>query len=269
MVQAGGDNRRRALERTLPKRLDSERIKFCGKTHLQNVANSARLSRGALISHGTESFILSSHLGPRPIRAIGGVRVETLSGSALLNGQPILSGKVPAGSLAGGGAAGITVSSNNNNISLGLVNPTNKLQVLGGATFTSGNSAPNQTVRWTPGNASWSFTSDRNVKERIEQVDTKAVLERLSRLPVAEWSYQGYPQRHVGPMAQDLHEQFPLNENDQALNDADLHGVALAAIQGLNQKLETELKAKEAEIEQLKQSLVRLEGLVRQSRLQR
>ncbi len=41
-------------------------------------------------------------------------------------------------------------------------------------------------------------------------------------------------------MAQDFHGLFPLNDNDKVLNDADLHGVELAAIQGLNQKLETE-----------------------------
>jgi hypothetical protein len=44
-------------------------------------------------------------------------------------------------------------------------------------------------------------------------------------------------------MAQDFHAAFPLNESDTTLNDADLHGVALAAIQGLNGKLESRNEA--------------------------
>ena len=48
----------------------------------------------------------------------------------------------------------------------------------------------------------------------------------------SEWSYIGFGQRHIGAMAQDFHAQFPLNEDDKALNDADPHGVALAALNG-------------------------------------
>jgi hypothetical protein len=109
-----------------------------------------------------------------------------------------------------------------------------------------------------PGSASWSFTSDRTAKDRVEPVNTQSVLDRVSRLSINEWSYIGYDQRHIGPMAQDFHEQFPLNENDKALNDADLHGVALAAIQGLNKKLDQ----KETEIAELKARLERLEELL-------
>ncbi|MGA2247909.1 MAG: tail fiber domain-containing protein [Verrucomicrobiota bacterium] len=108
----------------------------------------------------------------------------------------------------------------------------------GGVLFTSGNGSPNQTVSWTPGSASWSFSSDRNLKDRFENVDAASVLDKVAQLPVVEWSYKGYPQRHIGAMAQDFHQFFPLNDNDKVLNDADLHGVELAAIQGLNQKLE-------------------------------
>jgi len=124
------------------------------------------------------------------------------------------------------------------NLGLGIPVPTAKLHVVGGALFTSGAGGANQSVSWSPGAASWSFTSDRNTKEDIKPVDPRAVLEKLTRIPIAEWNYIGYEQRHIGPMAQDFHAAFPLNESDTSLNDADLHGVALAAIQGLNQKLE-------------------------------
>jgi len=118
----------------------------------------------------------------------------------------------------------------------------------GGVTFTSGSGAANQTVSWTPGSGSWSFSSDRNLKDRFQSVDARAVLEKVSQLPIMEWSYKEYPERHIGAMAQDFHALFPLNANDKALNDADLHGVALAAIKGLNQKLEE----RDAEVAELK-----------------
>jgi hypothetical protein len=147
-------------------------------------------------------------------------------------------------------------------VGIGTATPTNRLHVIGGATFSSGVGGANQNVVWTPGGASWSFTSDRDSKDRVFPVNPQSVLEKISRLPIAEWSYIGYDQRHIGPMAQDFHAEFPLNANDKALNDADLHGVALAAIQGLNQKVEEQFKARNAEIEELKQRLATLEMLI-------
>jgi hypothetical protein len=134
----------------------------------------------------------------------------------------------------------------------------------GGVRFTSGSGSANQTVSWTPGTGSWSFSSDRNLKDRFEAVDAESVLAKVAQLPIVEWSYQGYPQRHIGAMAQDFHGLFPLNDNDKALNEADLHGVALAAIKGLNQKVEEQLKTKDAEIGELKQRLEKLEQALNQ-----
>ena len=131
----------------------------------------------------------------------------------------------------------------------------------GGVVFTSGSSGTAQTVSWTPGSASWSFSSDRNLKDRFETLDAASVLDRVTRLPIVEWSYKGYSQRHIGAMAQDFHALFPLNNDDKSLNDADLHGVELAAIQGLNQKL----NEKDAEIQELKQRLDKLETLMSHS----
>jgi trimeric autotransporter adhesin len=128
----------------------------------------------------------------------------------------------------------------------------------GGVGFTSGVSGTDQGVSWAPGSGAWLFSSDRNVKDRFAPVDDQAVLDKLSRLPLAEWSYKGYSQRHIGPMAQDWHALFPLNTNDKQLNELDVQGVALAAIQGLNQKLDE----KDAEIADLKTRLEKLEQLV-------
>ena len=158
-----------------------------------------------------------------------------------------------------GGGLGTTVGSQTlaltwnsaGNVGIGTSSPTNKLHVLGGATFSSGNAGANQNVVWVPGSASWSFTSDRHAKDRIAPVDAQAVLAKVARVPIQEWSYIGYEQRHIGPMAQDFHAQFPLNADNKTLNDADLHGVALAAIQGLNEKLEVGRQKSEVKIQQL------------------
>jgi hypothetical protein len=122
---------------------------------------------------------------------------------------------------------------------------------LGGVRFTSASGGGNQTVSWTPGSASWTFSSDRNLKDRFSTVNPEAVLEKVSQLPIVEWSYKSYPQRHVGVMAQDFHAAFPLNNEDTLLNDADLHGVTLAAIQGLNQKVEAGNRKSEDRIQRL------------------
>jgi hypothetical protein len=152
----------------------------------------------------------------------------------------------------------------NGNTGLGTSTPTNKLHVIGGATFTSG-SGPANAVVWTPGSGAWSFTSDRNAKERLEPVDPEAVLDKVSRLPITEWNYKGYSQRHIGAMAQDFHAEFPLNESDTTLNDADLHGVTLAAIQGLNRKLhqsEAEMRSLKEQNESLRNEMETLKTAV-------
>ena len=74
---------------------------------------------------------------------------------------------------------------------------------------------------------------------------------------------------HLGPMAQDFHAAFGLNgADDKHIATVDEGGVALAAIQGLNQKVEAqqaELQQKETEVTELKQRLATLEKIVLKS----
>ena len=109
----------------------------------------------------------------------------------------------------------------------------------------------------------WSFSSDRNLKEDFSPVNGSEVLEKVLRLPIQEWNFIGYTSRHIGPMAQDFHELFPLQGSSETmLSDGDLHGIALSALQGLNQKLEDQLQQKDAEIAALEERLERLERLL-------
>ena len=66
----------------------------------------------------------------------------------------------------------------------------------------------------------------------------------------------------MGPMAQDFYAAFGLGGGDTTITSMDPDGVALAAIQGLNQKLEetrAELKRRDAENAELRQRMERLE----------
>jgi hypothetical protein len=99
--------------------------------------------------------------------------------------------------------------------------------------------------------------SSRHVKTAFASIDAGTILSRVLALPLSEWSYVNAPERrHIGPMSQDFHAAFGLNgADDEAIATVDADGVALAAIQGLNAKLEAELAALRAEMAQLRAAL--------------
>jgi hypothetical protein len=140
------------------------------------------------------------------------------------------------------------------------------VRCAGGARFYSSRTLASGVLLY-PGDGSWSSASDRNLKENFRAVDTRQVLERVARLPVTEWNYktQDSTVRHIGPMAQDFHASFgTAGDDDKHIATVDADGVALAAIQGLNQKLE-EQRAENAE---LKARLDRLEKLIARESIQ-
>lgn len=116
------------------------------------------------------------------------------------------------------------------------------------------------------GSGTWSTLSDRHAKENVEPVDSRRVLEGVLAMPVATWSYkaQDGAVRHMGPMAQDFHRAFGLGVSDKMIDSVDPDGVAFAAIQGLNARLQAELAdlraEKDAEIDELLTRIERLEA---------
>ena len=124
-----------------------------------------------------------------------------------------------------------------------------EVDVSGNATFTNDLTVNGMTV-----------SSDRNLKEEFEVVDTQDVLEKLADMPITTWKYKRDEdtRRHIGPMAQDFHEAFGLGKDEKSIYTVDSDGVALAAIQGLNLKVEE----KQAEIDQLQDRIANLEALV-------
>jgi len=117
-----------------------------------------------------------------------------------------------------------------------------------------------------PANSSaWVSICDRNVKKDFAPVDGRAVLEKLAAMPIQQWHYQWEKDTdtlNIGPMAQDFKAAFYPGRDDKGISTLEFDGVELAAIQGLNQKLENETKAKDAEIQDLKQSVAELKAMV-------
>ena len=107
--------------------------------------------------------------------------------------------------------------------------------------------------------------SDRNRKKNIAPADTEAILKKVSALPISTWTYLDEPSsvRHLGPMAQDFHASFGLGDDDRTYHSVDAHGVALAAIQGLERLVkqqEQRIERIERENRALAQRLRALDG---------
>ncbi len=106
---------------------------------------------------------------------------------------------------------------------------------------------------------SWINASDRNAKENFRPVAGREVLAKVAAMPISSWTYKNSDgSTHLGPVAQDFHAAFDLGVDDTSIATIDADGVALAAIQGLNEVV----KEKDAEIQALKQRLDRLEKLI-------
>jgi hypothetical protein len=131
-------------------------------------------------------------------------------------------------------------------------------------TAINGNGTPSASVTLASGSGTWSSLSDRHAKENFTPTNAREVLDKVAALPMTSWNYKAQEKsvRHLGPMAQDFHAAFGLGENDRTITTVDADGVALAAIQGLNAKLEEEIKAKEARITELERRLAGIERLL-------
>jgi hypothetical protein len=112
--------------------------------------------------------------------------------------------------------------------------------------------------------------SDRNLKEQFTRIDDAEVLSHVTTMPITRWRYKSDTNTaHIGPMAQDFYAAFNVGADDKHIPLLDEGGVALAAIQGLNEKVEagsqkSEIRIQnlEAENADLKQRLEALEKIV-------
>ncbi|MDE3068171.1 MAG: tail fiber domain-containing protein [Verrucomicrobiota bacterium] len=129
----------------------------------------------------------------------------------------------------------------NGNVGIGNSGPTSLLTVGTGGAYCNG--------------TTWVNGSDRNAKKDFSPVNPREVLAKVAALPITEWQYKvdGPGIEHLGPMAQDFHAAFGLNgADDTHIATVDEGGVALAAVQGLNERVESEKREAETQIEALK-----------------
>jgi hypothetical protein len=99
--------------------------------------------------------------------------------------------------------------------------------------------------------------------KNFASVDGGEVLEKLANIPIQRWNYKWEADDatpNLGPVAQDFKAAFYPGRDDKSITTLEYDGIELAAIQGLNQKLNEQ----DAEIQALKQSVAELkEALTR------
>jgi hypothetical protein len=120
----------------------------------------------------------------------------------------------------------------------------------GGFQFITGGTNGSYTGAVLPSGAgAWAVLSDRSTKTDIAPASVRDVLDKVLRLPISTWRYKAEPGmvKHIGPMSQDLFYTFGFGGSEKTISSVDADGIALAAIQGLNQKLVAESAALKAE----------------------
>jgi hypothetical protein len=190
-----------------------------------------------------------------------------------LNGQPAAVaingglGVIGAGILVSTGNVTLTqgdVKLQNGNVVVtgdildtGVVNITGNLNVNGSGV--SGNIKANDLLYNTADGANDNAVAAPATPASLEG---QVVLNQMASLPISTWTSQKDPNiQHIGPKAHDFQAAFGLGKDDQTISLVDESGVALAAIQGLNEKL----KEDDAQINALKKRLSDLEQAVKTS----
>ncbi len=221
--------------------------------------------------------------------AIGGGANNTIQSGAVGswigggNANLILSGArfaaIPAGSsntaASDALAAGSFAQATNNNAFVwsdgsattgSLTNNTVTMRATNGFSFFTGNGTAG--AQLAPGATAWSVLSDRNAKKNFAPVHGSIILEKLARVPIEQWNYKWEADSdvpHIGPMAQDFKAAFYPGDDDKSISTLEFDGVELAAIQGLNRKLDEKdarIQEQAAQIASLKARLDKLEQMM-------
>jgi uncharacterized coiled-coil protein SlyX len=157
------------------------------------------------------------------------------------------------------GSGQVTASATDNSVTM---------RASGGFSFLTSSANPSPGAYLAPYSTSWTALSDRNSKKDFAPVNCQAVLDKLARVPIEKWHYKWESPDatpNLGPMAQDFKAAFYPGRDDKGITTLEFDGVELAAIQGLNQKVEeqrAELQQKQTELEELEQRLETLEKIV-------
>lgn len=107
-------------------------------------------------------------------------------------------------------------------------------------------------------NGTLSQGSSLTLKENLEPIQGLNLLQSLAKLPLYTWNYRQADKndRHLGPTAEDFHRLFGLGNNEKVIAPGDMAGIALSAVQAMQQQLQ----AKEQALQLLQQRLEALEA---------
>jgi len=150
------------------------------------------------------------------------------------------------------------------------------VRATGGLRLVTGldvNNDPDAGVYLSGGGSSWQTVSARSAKHDVTPVNPGEVLEKVTDLDVSTWEYDANPGvTRMGPMAGEFHDAFGLGDDPETIGHVDADGVALAAIQGLTERLdgkddrieelEAELDEKDDRIEELEERLGAIEARI-------
>lgn len=202
-----------------------------------NGSTSAAAANSVVFADGLVGPFASVTANQFMVRADGGMLLNVTS--TPLSGADFVLGARPAG---GDADADLVFASRNGKAGrLFLADSDGRLVMstpnLSGATFlaTTANGAS------LSAGGTWTNGSSRAFKEGLVGIDPAEMLAKVMNLPISSWTYTNSSEgRHVGPMAEDFRAAFGFGTDAQHISTVDADGVALAAIQGLNQKLESE-----------------------------
>ena len=128
--------------------------------------------------------------------------------------------------------------------------------ISSGAVLQVGTTGSNGNGALLTAGGTWTNASSRTLKEGFMPVNPLDVLNKVAALPISKWTYIASNEgTHIGPMAEDFKETFGLAGDGKSIGTVDADGVALAAIQGLNQKLESENAALRLRLEAIEAKL--------------
>jgi hypothetical protein len=100
-------------------------------------------------------------------------------------------------------------------------------------------------------------------KTTLDSSSTQNILGRVAQLEISSWNSKpnatNAASHHISPKAHDFNTAFGFNNSGHNINLVDEEGVALAAIQALNQKLDE----KDAQMKTLQKQMADLEALVK------
>ena len=196
------------------------------------------LGIGALIESDTNTYLTLGSPAANVSALLFGNPTSNTAGAVFYNYSP------GALQLNAGGATRLTLASNGQ-IGFGVVPNSADANLI----ETSANGA------YLTNTGVWSNGSSRAFKEGFEEIDTGSILAKVIELPVMAWRYKQSEESHIGPTAEDFKAAFGLGSDAQHIGTVDEEGVALAAIQGLDKKEESDTAVLKRENEELRSQL--------------